>query len=344
MTGTYKIDFHMFPPVGKTDWRYAFATGKVRALAARMMDTSAMAEAAGAGDLRSCMELLSAGRYSFDQRTEDFAATETALLEHRSAARKLFAELVEPLDAPVAGLFRSRNDFTNMRLGLRRVLTGKPVGTDYDNEGNVPASTLARLLEEEKFQSLPDHMHRAAERAFAAYYRHKDIRDIDYAVDAVEAEYRLQQAAELRNAFLSGLFRIETDLVNIRAVFRMRFLKNPMRRALLHGGYVDRRRLEEALEADEGTAAALFAATPYRGIVESGVSYLASNGSFLRLEQQCERHMNSFLGTGWRVTSGLQPVVAYLLRAEGEIRAVRLILNAKKHGLETRLILDRLGI
>ncbi len=50
-----------------------------------------------------------------------------------------------------------------------------------------------------------------------------------------------------------------------------------------------------------------------------------------------------FLKTTSQITAGHQPVVAYLLRKENEIRKIRLILNAKKNNLDTRLILDRLG-
>ena len=50
-----------------------------------------------------------------------------------------------------------------------------------------------------------------------------------------------------------------------------------------------------------------------------------------------------FLKTTTQITAGPQPVIAYLLMKENEIRQVRLILTAKKNALETRLILDRLG-
>jgi vacuolar-type H+-ATPase subunit C/Vma6 len=341
--GTRQIDFHAFPPVGNDDWRYAYATGKVRAVAAQMLGEAVLAEAAAAADMRSCMEILAAGRYAFAQADADFAAIEAALLDRRSAARRLFAGLVEPLDEPFVRLLKTKSDFTNMRLGLRRVLAKKPPGTGYDDGGNVPPWRLAQVLEEERFESLPDYMHRAAEEAFAGYYREKDVRRIDYAVDAVEAEYTLRRARELESVFLSSLFMIKSDLANIRAVFRMRFSQNPQR-VFLPGGYVEHKRFETALEADDAAAVRLFAATPYGRLVESGASYLASNGSFLRLEQQCDRYLDSFLKTTARITAGPQPVIAYLLRAESRVRMVRLILNAKRHCLEPRLVMDRLGI
>ena len=44
-----------------------------------------------------------------------------------------------------------------------------------------------------------------------------------------------------------------------------------------------------------------------------------------------------------QITAGPQPIIAYLATKEAEIRRIRLIMTGKKNGLDTRLILDRLG-
>jgi len=50
-----------------------------------------------------------------------------------------------------------------------------------------------------------------------------------------------------------------------------------------------------------------------------------------------------FLRSTLQITAGPQPVIAYLLMKENEIRRVRLILTAKKNYLDTKLILDRVA-
>ena len=77
--------------------------------------------------------------------------------------------------------------------------------------------------------------------------------------------------------------------------------------------------------------------------MNSGVSYLATNKSFLKLESDCEKYVEGFLKQTQQITAGPQPVIAYLGLKEGEIRKIRLILTAKRNNLETKLILDRLG-
>jgi V/A-type H+-transporting ATPase subunit C len=86
----------------------------------------------------------------------------------------------------------------------------------------------------------------------------------------------------------------------------------------------------------------LFFVTPYHRIVDAGASYLASDKSFLKVEQQCEEHLTGFLKLTIQITAGPQPIIAYLLMKENEIRTVKLILTAKKNNLDTKLIMDRI--
>ena len=126
-------------------------------------------------------------------------------------------------------------------------------------------------------------------------------------------------------------------------MLRLKFTESEQRNVFLEGGYVEIEQLKHGLDIGYETLAQLFFVTPYHEVVELGANYFMSNKSFLKTEQQCEKHLMGFLKTTTQITAGPQPVIAYLLMKENEIRQVRLILTAKKNALETRLILDRLG-
>lgn len=70
---------------------------------------------------------------------------------------------------------------------------------------------------------------------------------------------------------------------------------------------------------------------------------MASSKSFLRIEQQCDEHLAGYLKTTIQIPAGPQPIIAFLLAKENEIRTVRLILTAKKNSLDTKLILERIS-
>lgn len=335
------IDFHTYPPVGADDWQYAFATAKVRALETQMLNRATLLDMANASSFEQAIESLGSTEYALGAGAKDFEQVEQMLKAKRSEIRALFKELVS--DEALVQLLKEKDDFANLRLALRRKLTDKDIGTDYSNEGSIPAEQFQEVFEQEDYHSLPMYMQEAIECAVLAYYQDKNVRQIDYALDRCQAEYKIGKALELNNVFLEGLFRIQVDLINIRTMLRLKFTESEERNVFIPGGYIEEQRLKHGLDVGYEAIAALFFATPYYDVVDSGANYLASNKSFLRLEYNCQEYLNGYLHTTNQITAGPQPVIAYLLLKENEIRTLRLILTAKKNNLDTKLILDRLG-
>lgn len=335
------LNFYTYPPVGDDDWRYAFQTAQIRAIEMQMLTRATLLDMANAPDFQTAADLLSATEYALPHASSSSEEIENILKLRRTAARELFADLM--IDKPIMELFKARDDFANMRLLLRRRLTEKPLGTDYSNDGNVPPEIFEQVFEEENYELFPDYTQQAIEQAVLAYYQNKDIRQIDYAIDSVQAEYNLNSARRLKSIFLVNLFRIQIDLTNIRTMFRLKFTESEHRNVFLKGGYIQLERLTQALDIGYESQGQLFFVLPYFQAVETAAGYLASDKSFLKAEQQCEQFLNGFLKSTTQITAGPQPIIAYLLLKENEIRTIRLILTAKKNGLDTKLILDRLG-
>jgi len=334
------LDFYTYPPIGGDDWRYTFETAQVRVLETQMLTRATFLDVANADNFEQAADLLSASEYALP-RQKYLTEMENILVRRRTALRELFGVLC--LDKPIVKLFKTRDDFANLRLALRRTLTERPVGTDYSPDGNVSPELFEEVFEQENYQLFPDYMQEAVERAVLAFYQNKDVRQIDYAIDSMQAEHNLRKARQLRDIFLLGLFKIRIDLTNIRTMLRLKYTESEQRKVFLQGGYLEQERLEKGLDGGYESLGMLFFVTPYHRIVEAGASYLMSNKSFLKTEQQCEQHLTGFLKTTVSITAGPQPLVAYLLMKENEIRMVRLILTAKKNFLDTKLILDRIG-
>ncbi len=335
------LDFYTYPPIGSDDWRYTFQTAQVRCLEAQMLTRATLLDMANAENFEQAADLLTATEYALPHGSKNFAEVENILQLRRSEVRKLFADLM--IDKPIVELFRTRDDFANLRLALRRTLTERPLGTDYSNEGSASPEIFEQVFVEENYELFPDYMQQAIERAVLAYYQNKDICQIDYAIDRFQAEYNLKKAHQLKSIFLLGLFRIQIDLTNIRTMLRLKYTESERRNVFLKGGFIELERLKRGVDIGYESHGQLFFVLPYHRVVEAGANYLMSNKSFLAAERQCEEFLNGFLKTTIQITAGPQPIIAYLLMKENEIRTVRLILTAKKNSLDTKLILDRLA-
>jgi V/A-type H+-transporting ATPase subunit C len=335
------LDFYLYPPIGDDDFRYAYSTAKARALWAEMLNQAFLQDMANAPSFEQVVDLLSATDYALPSGVKSLNEIEKALLGQRTSVRNLSEKLI--LDKVIIELFKARDDFANMRLLLRRTLTEKPIGSDYSSEGNVAPELFEEIFELEKYELLPDFLQPAVEQGILAYYHYKDIRHIDYAMDRAQAQYNLETAQKLNNTFLISLFNVQIDLTNIKTMLRLKFTETEERDVFLPGGFLEHERFKYGIDADYDALGQLFYATPYNKIVETSVNYLSSENSFIKAEQQCESYISEFLLTTQIITAGPQPVIAYLLEKEMEIRTVRLILTAKKNSLEPKLILDRIG-
>jgi hypothetical protein len=126
------LDFYTYPPIGGDDWRYTFETAQVRALEMQMLSRATFLDMANAESFEQAADLLGAGEYALPQARQRFAEVEELLRQRRAAVRELFEILC--IDKPIIELFRTRDDFANLRLAVRRTLTEKPVEADYSDQ------------------------------------------------------------------------------------------------------------------------------------------------------------------------------------------------------------------
>lgn len=337
----HEISFFRYPPIGPEDWRYAYQTAEVRVRDLSMVPRATFVDMANAPSFAEAAELLAGSDYTIDSNA-DSAQIEQMLMARRTETRELFASLM--LDEEIVTFLRAREDFANMRLAIRRIVTGRPLGLDYSNEGNVPAEEFEEIFEQENYERLPEYLQEGVEAAVLGYYEHKDIRRIDYEIDRCEAAWRTAQAQKIKNIFMMSIVRLRIDLANIRTMLRLKMAGREEETGFfLPGGFVDADKYKQGLEAGFEAIGQLFYATPYFELLEASIPYLRDEQSFLKLEKECEDHMMGFLKTTRSIASGPQAVAAYFLMKEAEIRTVRMVLTGKKNGLDAKLILDRLG-
>jgi len=335
------IDFYHYPPVGPEDWEYGYAAAVVRVLQTQMVPRAVFLDMANAPGFNEAAECLSGTEYAISENTSSLKQIEAMLIEKRSELRTLFGETI--LDEELVGLLRAREDFANMRLAIRRVVTEKPIGSDYSNEGSVSADEFESIFENESYSDFPEYLHEAVEAAVLGYYQNKDIRRIDYEIDKFQSAYKIKKACQMCNTFLLSLFRTQVDMMNIKTMLRLKAAGKNEKEFFLPGGFVDTDLLVHCLDLEYEAIGPLFYATPYHDVVDAGANYLARQHSFLRLEKECESYMMDFLNTANTITAGPQPVIAYLLMKENEIRTVRMLLTCKASGIDAKMIIDRLA-
>jgi len=335
------FNFTTYPAIGEDDWRYIYATAEIRAIEDKLLGQPFFAELAGAKNIKDALDMLSGTDYAVSAGANG-QETEQMLGRRRSEVRRLFERLID--NEKIVEFFQSPIDFANMRLAIRRLVLEKPLSDDYCDLGGVSVAQFEAAFSDEDYGGLPEHLQEGIEAGVLGYYKNKNVRDIDFAIDKVEADFLLGEAMGVGGVFLEELFRIQTDLTNIKTMFRMKYSDSQLRNMFFDDGYIEPSRLAQCLEAGYDTIVQNFLATPYQYVVEVGAAGLQKENSFIKLEAACDAHLNGFLKTTRYITAGTQPIIAYLLLKEQEIKMMRMVLACKKSQIEPKIILDRLAI
>ena len=330
----------------REDWRYAFAVGTLRVLQTRLLESARLNDLANSQNVEEMLGRLTGSAYApAAEATVLSEQMEARLKDLRRAAYQLAVSLSQ--DEALQRFLQGPEDFRNIKILLRRSLVEDSPALDLSDLGFIQPAQLEQIFETEKYDTLPEAMAAAIQQAITAYYEDKNPRSLDLILERGAFVYRQELAGELKNEYLLSLCSLRADLSNIRSMARLKWLaadRKLLGQAFLPGGAVELSRLLSAFAGAWEAIPALFFVTAYAELIEHGLAFLVANDSFLRLEKYCDDYLTEFLKATNQVVAGPEPLVAYLLSTEQEIRSLRLIFSAKQVGLAAETIRDRLAV
>ncbi|MFQ6093775.1 MAG: V-type ATPase subunit [bacterium] len=328
----------------KYDTSYAYGVGRIRALETRLLTRQEMARLVAAEGVEALYRLLAETDYGQTLTpAADPDRFEELLNAHLASALDLAVRLSK--DPEVTGLLKSRYDYDNLKVLLKAKLLGQDLDHALSNLGQVELGALARAVEGEGLGDIPGQLRRAIRAVEELPLEGIDPQELDVIVDREMFSFLLSVLKRSRIPFLWGWLEREIDLVNIRTFLRLRWTQQRselLRQGLCEGGSLAvefyRALQDEPLEG----LAQRFGSTRYARLVDEGISALQSRGSFGRLEQLCDGFLISYLRRARYATFGVEPLVAYVLTVEFEIKAVRAVVVSKWNRIPPESIRERL--
>jgi vacuolar-type H+-ATPase subunit C/Vma6 len=145
--------------------------------------------------------------------------------------------------------------------------------------------------------------------------------------------------------FLSGWVEREIDLANIRAFFRLLWAQEApdlLRESLIGGGSLAPEFYRKIQDEPQEALAQRFAPTRYGRCVEEGSSSFRAKGSFARLEGLSDSLLITYLRTSAYTAFGVEPLMAYGLLVEFEIKALRTAAVGVANAVPQEFIQERL--
>jgi V/A-type H+/Na+-transporting ATPase subunit C len=313
---------------------YGFALGRARSIETQLLDRGRYDRLVKTRNSDEFAAVLMETVYSrhFDAGDSGNAAVGTALARAHDDNFGFFAQYAT--DGWLLDLFRLPADIHNLKVTLKRVLgRSEGSGDGLVANGSWSRETLAALAAAEP-DARPIATRAAAIRVRELYRTASGSALVDTTLDRLGQELAMDLARG--SAFLTGYLGLHADLENLRTAVRTRVSGDDpgmLGHALLPGGTIGGARLAEALATDISEFAARLSDARFRAYLDDSLAYLARHRSLLRMERRQREIELDFLMPMRYVAFGYEPLVAFYLERENEIRNLRQLSAATSSGM-----------
>lgn len=323
------------------DGAYAFATGRVRALEAKLLTRAHYQRLLDAADAPEAWRALAEMGYA--------KAAERTLEEYEHVLtdelRELYALFRELSPAPERTEWLPRRyDFHNVKVYLKAKLLGEdPTEGVLEGVGTVPPKLIEASVNTGVWSALPVELADAGARAQRAYESTRQAQLIDTVID--QSLFGYLQAATARHPFARALIAIWGDLLNLKSLARAKIMGKDRAfasRVLVPAGSLEELRALALMDVGLETWADELRHTAYSEVLSRGLAYWGERRSLALLEKLSDDFVIHFLKRAHLALYGAEPLIAYVLAKETELKNIRIILVGKLNGLAKEIIEEHL--
>ncbi len=333
------------PRARRDDFEYARFVAQLRVLELRLLTRNQLLRMVEAPDAETAFRLLAETEYGpAVAEASTVADYETALAAELSRVfRLLKANVPEPELVEVLGI---AYDWQNLKTALKAALTGKPItAQNLVSAGNLSTESLLAVARGGSLTELPDPYRGPAIEAAGAFGSSGDPQEIDLRLDAARFPSIIGRAKRWRYGMFAKVAAATADLVNLRTLLRLRAGRatvDLLKRAFVPGGDIAEDRLAAVFLLEPEDAAQALAGYPLSDVYAAGVAAWRSSNSLAAFEKLIDDRLLRMTTEARYIALGPEPVIAYLMAKENEIKNLRIIFTGKINRLPENTIRERL--
>jgi Archaeal/vacuolar-type H+-ATPase subunit C len=310
---------------------YTFAVSKLRVIETRLLNNSDLEQLINAPDYDSAVRMLRDKGFIGDK--DDIV---NSLKDQMTETWKLLTDITP--DKESLEFLVVKNDFHNLKAALKAFVTQNEDSDYYILPSLVSPELVKSAVMNKKFSELPGYLRAAAEKTYDVLVRTMDGQLTDIMLDAMTLNNMNERALSSGNPYIIKLAELYCVTANIKTAYRAaRTGKDELflAAALCDTSAIYKTALIQAARKGTDDLLSFLMDSSYKEAAE------ALKISLTAFEKWCDDVIMDHIGSAKYKSFGVEPLIAYYIAKETEVKTVRIILSCKRNGLDSGAIRER---
>ena len=323
---------------------FTHAVPRLRVIEKRLLDKIKIERMVESSSLEEAIKILQETQYgdniSLLKRNEDY---ELLLNEELKRLYSLMYE-ISP-EKLIVDIMSLKYDYHNIKVLKKSEILGGDLSSLLIPIGTVDIDKLKNSMVTNELKELEPIMREAIVKVQENYAESKDSQSLDIILDNYIYKHMIAKAEESNFDFVIDFIKKSIDLTNIKTMIRVKLQNKDIRfleSTLLDNGNIPRELFIQGLNDNLESFSNKIAKYGYEAVLKALIEEYQSSNKYNSLEVYSDNYLMSFIKNAKRINFGPEPIIAYIMAKETEIKVIRIILAGKLNKVDSSIIRERL--
>ena len=324
---------------------YLYSTARVRSVEKYMLSREKAEKMIDAKTNQDAINILFECNYCKDVENDKISSNNYDFLlaeEHKRTYE--FITSIAP-EVSKFNIFLYTYDYHNLKVLMKSEYLSIDGSELLVDTGSIDINTLKYAIKERDFSLLTENMSNALSSIIEQFPKNRDPQLIDIILDKYLYDEILKSAKEMNNDFIYDYIVMLIDIINLKTYARLRKMNKSwdfFTKVFINGGKIPEQIFVKCFdEKFEDFANELFV-YGYKDTFLEGVEKFYESGKFTALEKLFDNKIMDYVKSAKFIPYGIEPLAAYLIAKEHEIKIARIIMAGRIAGIPSELIRERM--
>jgi V/A-type H+/Na+-transporting ATPase subunit C len=312
---------------------YVYAVARIRANEIKLLNGADIEQLIAATSYENAVRILDDKGFMDDKNNED---VNYSLKQQANKTWQLLSEIAP--DISELEFLIVKNDYHNIKAALKALVSDIKDLAYFVEPSIIKPDLINDAILNKKFNELLSFARDAAEETYEVLIRTMDGQITDIMIDVMALNNMILRAEKSDNNFIKKLVELICVTANIKTALRAartgkdeQFLET----ALCQTKTLDKSALVNAAKKGSEEFLQFLSSSAYS---EAAEYIKISTTSF---EKWCDDILMSHIESAKLISFGIEPLIAYYIAKDAEIKTVRIILSCKHNNLSVETIKER---